>query len=165
MICTDILMEEHQVILKRMEVLRHDLDNGFPENIDVIEKHCHFISTYADTFHHAKEEEIYFKWIAERNPSLQFGPILCMLGEHNSGRESVAKATDGIEKYRAGDESSLVNIKESLLSFINLIVDHISKEDEILYKMAESINDEYGGGDECMLPQFKKVVLPSSVSF
>lgn len=155
--CTEILMLEHQVILKRMDILRKDLENGFPDNIDKVEKHCEFIGKYADSFHHAKEEEIYFKWIIEKQPSMEFGPVNVMLSEHNIGRGYVQSAIDGINAHKEGDSSQLAVVKDGLNSFIDLIVPHIDKEDQILYKMAESLNLRSGDGDELMLEKFDSV--------
>lgn len=155
--CTEILMNEHREILKRMDVLKIDLGSGFPENMASIEKHCEFIAKYADEFHHAKEEEIYFKWIIQRQPPLEFGPINCMLGEHNTGRSHVAAAESAILAYKEGDQSCAATVKDSLLSFIELITSHIEKEDNVLYKMAESLNNQTGDGDEMMFGQFAAV--------
>ena len=82
---TQILMNEHQVILKELSELNSLLKQDHLENHKLL-RSIGFIQEYADNYHHAKEEEIYFKWMIEKNPSFKNGPIHCMLDEHDKGR-------------------------------------------------------------------------------
>lgn len=156
---TEILKEEHQMIIGKLEILRTDLDSPLNESILLVEKAIKFIREYADEYHHAKEEGVYFKWLCEKNPMFnEDGPVQVMLSEHEQGRELVENAITALEKFKKGDLDSETILKSNLLSFISLLIAHIDKEDHILYPMADDI-DQIGDedGDIIMLPEFERL--------
>jgi hemerythrin-like domain-containing protein len=155
---TDILMNEHQIILKNLDELKILLDEKLIEKIHSIENKIKFIQVYADHFHHAKEEDIYFPWMKSKNSDLEHGPLHCMLDEHDQGRAMVQLASLKLEEYKkTKNENALTEVKNTLLPFIYLLQSHIHKEDEILYRIAEQLNDHFGDGDSQMLAQFLEV--------
>src|SRR3989338_6539890 len=92
-----------------------------------------FIRNYVDKFHHAKEEDILFK---EFNKCAEEGCIHCnpveqMLFEHDEGRKSVKMMELGM------DEREKNKLIEGARNYIQLIREHIYKEDNILYPMAD----------------------------
>lgn len=160
--CIEILMNEHQKILKVMSNLEIYLgkENCDP---DLIEAHLDFFSNYADTFHHAKEEGILFKWMIKNNPGLEFGPVAVMLHEHDLGRDLIKQAHDLIFKLKQSFEKTYFEeLRERLGMFINLLRQHISKEDNVLYVMANNLDQRLNDGDEFMLPLFNAVKLGES---
>jgi len=152
--CIDILMEEHQIILNKLSELEENLSQE--TTIDKMRKAIDFIQNYADHFHHLKEEDILFKWMIEKNPMFAHGgPIQVMLSEHEMGRSFIRNANDELEKYESDQARGLQGVKENLMMFVNLLRDHIHKEDNILYMMARQLDD--GTGDATMLPLFEKI--------
>jgi hemerythrin-like domain-containing protein len=81
-----------------------------------------FIRNFADRFHHAKEEDILFKYFDETSDI-----ISSMHKEHEIGREHIRAVAVAIEK---GDTASII---EHLSAYGVLLSEHIRKEDEILY--------------------------------
>ena len=136
---TLILSEEHQNILKVIDgVLKEcneiergkDLDKGyFAEVID-------FIKNYADGYHHAKEEDILFKAMLENVENLHCNPIPVMLHEHDEGRQYIKNLEEGIAN--SDKEQILTNAK----GYCFLLQNHIYKEDNVLYPMAEEALSE-----------------------
>jgi hemerythrin-like domain-containing protein len=59
-----------------------------------------------------------------------------MLREHDMGRNFVKGVVDGINK------NNKKTIVESSLAYIQLLLDHIEKENNILFQMADSILTE-----------------------
>lgn len=155
---TDILVAEHEIIINRINQLKVDLEIPLVEKIEKIKKHIEFIRVYADEYHHAKEEAIYFEWMKSKNPYLEQGPLRCMLSEHQEGRDYVNLAMESINKYQLKkDSEELVQMKNNLMNFCHLLENHIQKENEVLYVMAESLNDQSTDGDEVMLSTFLKI--------
>lgn len=119
------LVEEHILIKKLLalmpEVIRN-IDVKSEEGKELIVKTVDFIRYYADKFHHAKEEEILFKYFDE---SLDI--IKTMLQDHESAR-SHAKAI--AEALRKQDKHAVIL---HLDGYKELLAEHIKKEDEILY--------------------------------
>jgi hemerythrin-like domain-containing protein len=150
---TKILSDEHQNILKVVDLLEKECDSLKQKEIDkdFFEKVIDFIRNYADKFHHAKEENILFKEFCKsaENGELHCNPVDQMLIEHDIGREFVKGMEISLSK----------NNKEELgrnaRGYIGLIREHIFKEDNILYPMAdESLNKSV---QDSMEKEFKKI--------
>ncbi len=81
-----------------------------------------FIRSYADKYHHAKEEDILFKFF---DPNLDI--VQVMLADHETARAHVRAVVEGVERRDAAA------VKEHLRAYADLLNEHIKKEDEILY--------------------------------
>jgi len=157
--CIDVLMKEHQKILQVMKKVESHItqDN---HDLKLIEDALRFFGYYADDFHHAKEEEVLFKWMVMNMPPLEFGPIARMRTEHDLGRALVKRSAVYVEKLKVDfDQETYEELCEALGTFINLLRDHIAKEDNVLYAMARNIDINVNGGDEYMMPIFENVKL------
>lgn len=131
---TQILSDEHQTILKVIDAIVKEceaLENGKELEVEFFHKTISFIKNYADKFHHAKEEDILFKAMLENIANLHCNPIPVMLHEHDEGREFVK----GMEKGIA--ENNKEKIIKNARGYGMLLRDHIYKEDNVLYPMAE----------------------------
>ena len=149
---TQILVNEHKNILKvasalieESQIVREKLNEKFFRGA------IEFIRNYADKFHHAKEEEILFR---EFNKCAEQGGVHCnpiqqMLVEHDEGRAFVKALEKGL------NEKNKSKIAGNALGYARLIQEHIFKEDNILYPMAEQALDKKT--QEKMLKEFKKV--------
>lgn len=119
------LVDEH-VWIKRWIALipkvAADLDLASAEDRRLLLEGIDFIRSYADKFHHAKEEEILFKYFDENLEILQ-----AMHEDHRRGRNHVKAVLEGLE----GKDKEAV--AEHLLAYRELLTEHIRKEDEILY--------------------------------
>ena len=119
------LVEEH-VLIKRWIALipavvkNLDLESG--EGRQLILDGIDMIRSYADRYHHAKEEDILFKYFDEDSEILQV-----MYEDHTTGRGHVKAMLEALERK---DKATL---GEHLLAYRNLLTEHIKKEDEVLY--------------------------------
>lgn len=131
---TQILTSEHQYILKVISAALNEcekVENGKELDLDFFEKTVDFIKNYADKFHHAKEEDILFKAMLENVDGLHCNPIPVMLHEHQEGRNYL----QGMEQGLAGKNTA--KLIENTRAYGFLLQQHIYKEDNILYPMAE----------------------------
>ena len=147
---TKILSEEHKNIIKIIGALNKEcgsLESGKPLDKEFFIKAVDFIKNYADKFHHAKEEDILFK---EFNKSQSHcNPAEQMLYEHDLGRNFVK----GMEQ--ASKENNKEKLMENARGYSQLLQEHIYKEDNILYPMAdEALNEKT---QKSMLEKFKKL--------
>ncbi len=151
---TTILSAEHQHILKVISALLKEcqtLQTGGDINKNFFEKAIDFVRGYADKFHHAKEEDILFlefnKCAAEGGTHCN--PVEQMLHEHTLGRDFIKKLEEGIVE---DDKNKII---ENAQGYAHLLQDHIYKEDNILYPMAdEALKQEV---KDAMLAKFKEV--------
>ena len=147
---TKILSEEHKNIIKIIGALNKEcdsLESGNQLDKEFFKKAVDFIKNYADKFHHAKEEDILFK---EFNKSQSHcNPTEQMLYEHDLGRNFVK----GMEQ--ASKENNKEKLMENARGYSQLLQEHIYKEDNILYPMAdEALNEKT---QKSILEKFKKL--------
>ncbi|MBW8039752.1 MAG: hypothetical protein FVQ85_07110 [Planctomycetes bacterium] len=125
------LVDEHVLIKRWVALIPRVL-----ENLDVeseagrqfIRDGVDFIRSYADKYHHAKEEEILFKYFDENLDILQ-----TIHEDHEKARSHVRAILEALDK-RDKEE-----IAEHLNAYYELLTEHIKKEDEILYPWMDRI--------------------------
>ncbi len=142
---TAVMVEEHKLILRmialveentrRLEAGRFDEWSFYLDAVD-------FIRNYADRFHHAKEEDVLFKALVENGMPQQNSPVAAMLMAHDQGRAFVRGMEQGAKKALAGEPDQAGAIAENAYGYIALLRDHIDKEDNILYPLAERVLPE-----------------------
>lgn len=148
---TDILSEEHQHILKIIEALNkkcQTLSNSQEIDKAFFTQVIDFIRNYADRFHHAKEEDILFKELCKDSVQMHCDPTQQMLYEHELGRNFVK------DLERAVEENNTAKVIENAQAYCQLLKEHIDKEDNILYPMADqALNQQI---QESILEKFKQ---------
>jgi hemerythrin-like domain-containing protein len=80
------------------------------------------VRSYADKFHHAKEEDILFKYF-----DAELDILKVMHNDHETGRAHVRAVLEAVEKR------DRTHFSEHLNGYRDLLTEHIKKEDEILY--------------------------------
>lgn len=119
------LVDEHTLIKRVLAALPAFLagaDLASPRDAQRARDVLRFIRSYADRLHHAKEEEILFKLF---DPSLDV--LKAMAAEHVTGRAHVRAAAAALD---AGDGPAAAG---ALSAYRELLLEHIRKEDEVLY--------------------------------
>jgi hemerythrin-like domain-containing protein len=110
------------------------------ESIDPghLERVVSLIRNFADGLHHKKEEDLLFPKMAEKGFSPLQGPVAVMLHEHEEGRKYVRGIADNIDLYKSGDRDAAEVVKHNLLGYAGLLKNHIAKENNILFRMADN---------------------------
>jgi hemerythrin-like domain-containing protein len=138
---TDILREEHQVILRVLDCLaamvecaeqRNELDT---ENIH---KAIEFFRGFADACHHGKEEAQLFPVLGINNVSCPPGTQHILLAEHEEGRGYVRAMSEQLDAYEKGDLSANDRICMLAHRYIEHLTQHIHKEDNCLFPNADA---------------------------
>ncbi|MBS3113201.1 hemerythrin domain-containing protein [Candidatus Woesearchaeota archaeon] len=136
---TKILIEEHKHILKVVIALKKEskkIKSGEKVNPKFFEKAIDFIKNYADKYHHAKEEEILFIELKKDDVQMHCNPMDQMLYEHEQGRDYVKMMVEGLKSNNPD------LIMEGADGYSTLLEEHIFKEDNILYPMADDVLTE-----------------------
>ena len=119
------LVDEH-VLIKRwialIPAVVANLDLATEEGRQLISDGIDLIRSYADRYHHAKEEDILFKYFDENSEILQV-----MYADHTTGRGHVKAMLEALERK---DPAAL---GQHLMAYRDLLTEHIKKEDEILF--------------------------------
>lgn len=139
---TEVLKQEHKVILKVLTAAERQIraiEATGKMDVDKIEKMVDFFQNFADHCHHAKEEKHLFAALQERGMSREVGPIAVMLAEHQHGRNRVKAVAEALNKAKNGDRQALKQVRENLAAYVKLLKEHISKEDNVLFAMADKV--------------------------
>ena len=113
-----------------------------------------FIRSYADRFHHAKEEDILFGYFDRDSPAIR-----AFLAEHEIARSHVKAAEAGVE---ARDRKT---VAEHFTAYGDLLTAHIKREDEVLYPWIDrelttsqvgELYSRFAAVDEAAGPRFTK---------
>lgn len=137
---TEILKEEHRHIERMLIIMEHAatrLEQGEKVPPDVFREAIHFIRMFADGCHHRKEEALLFPALVRIGFSTESGPVGVMLGEHDLGRAEIVGMHDALQKYAGGDSGATHKLITHTRDFVNLLRNHIIKEDNILFVMAD----------------------------
>lgn len=137
---TEILKEEHQLILVMLKVIEavcKKLDQGQTVSTDHLASIIDFIRNFADGCHHAKEEKLLFIALEKAGMPRSDGPVAVMLREHELGRTFVKGMDNALQLMKKGDASAAKTFAENARSYIQLLWNHIDKEDHVLFMMAD----------------------------
>ncbi len=135
---TKNLENDHVHILQLIEVMEQMVQLPDP-NIADLEEVVELIRNFADGLHHAKEENFLFPLMAEKGFSLQQGPVAVMLMDHEQGRGFVRGMSENIQLYKNGQLSALNLIYANMKGYMELLSNHIAKENNILFRMADNV--------------------------
>ena len=139
---TSALVAEHRLILRMLAILEKNAlltRRGEFTDYDFYEQAADFVRNYADRFHHAKEEDVLFEALVANGMPRENSPVAAMLMEHDHGRAYVKAMVEAVREALAGTPGSDEAIAVNALGYLELLRDHIAKEDEVLYPLAERL--------------------------
>jgi hemerythrin-like domain-containing protein len=135
------LKAEHDLIERGLTLLQkavarleagQPLPEGFPQWAP------RFFQQFADQCHHAKEEDVFFPVLKQRGIPEQGGPIGVMLHEHVLGRDCVGRMREA-SQAQPFDAHKFAYAAQQ---YIPLLRQHIFKENNVLFLMAERVMTE-----------------------
>ncbi|HRH65748.1 MAG TPA: hemerythrin domain-containing protein [Bacteroidia bacterium] len=130
------LYEEHAIIVNVIDAAKNAgaLIARDPDEYDAyIRKLIHFFRTYADQYHHFKEEEILFPEMAKRNELLGGSILQEMLENHEDFREMIKNIEVNLNK------KDFRKAQQELIAYTESLLDHIAAENEEVFPMAETL--------------------------
>ena len=150
---TKNLEDDHVHILQLIRVMERIIGSENPD-ITHIASVVDIIRNFADGLHHAKEENQFFPFLANRGFSISQGPVAVMLMEHVRGRDFVKGIAENISLYKGGNLSALGKIYSNMAGYAELLQNHIGKENNILFRMADRALSEED--HQLLLKQFEE---------
>jgi len=137
---TEVLKGEHKIILVALagaEKQAKAIEATGKIDGEKTERILDFFRNFTDRCHHSKEEKHLFVALQQRGFRPDVGPIAVMLAEHQHGRNRLKAVADALPKASTGDRTALRQVKENLIAYVKLLKEHIIKEDNVLFAMAE----------------------------
>ena len=135
---TASLKKDHDLIEKVLRAMWATiplLKNGKTIPEPIISQVIDFTKNFTDVCHHGKEENSLFPALEKKGMPKESGPIAVMLMEHQITRKIAARMEESSKTYiKTGDAIQLVT---DMQEYINHVVQHIWKENNRLFEMAE----------------------------
>ena len=141
---TEILSSEHEVIKRGVSVLGRlcaHLRLGGALDQEAVDSLLRFLREYADEHHHAKEEHILFPWVQANGFVRGAGPIEVMISDHIRARSHVSEMGAAMDRLRSSpaDDEARKRFLQAGEAYAVLLWQHIWKEDNVLYPMADRL--------------------------
>ncbi|HEU4333054.1 MAG TPA: hemerythrin domain-containing protein [Candidatus Eisenbacteria bacterium] len=155
---TEVLVEEHRVIervLTALETAAGRLAAGDTVPPEFFLRAADFIRGFADGCHHHKEEDVLFPALTAAGIPNEGGPVGVMLFEHEEGRRFTAAMRAGAERLKAGDAGARDEVVRNARGYVELLRDHIAKENNVLFPMADQVIR--GGAAAKMTESFEEI--------
>lgn len=135
----EILYNEHEiiksVIVYREKIINYSVNNH-EKFKELLTNLISFFRSYADKFHHYKEEKLLFPLMCEKNEMLQDNIVEEMLENHREFRDLVNQIEAALVS------ANYVQSTEILNKYSEMLLDHIAVEDDELFQIAETLIDD-----------------------
>jgi hemerythrin-like domain-containing protein len=127
-----------QMTLRILEKICQQFDKS-KENLNIqhLDQLVEFFRVFVDKCHHGKEEELLFPALEHIGVGNKGGPIAVMLDEHQKGREYVQTMNAALAQFTKGDRTAADEFVKTARKYINLLDQHIDKENNVLFPLAE----------------------------
>jgi hemerythrin-like domain-containing protein len=158
MLPVEILIGEHRLILQMVKIIqtkkqRIVADNKVDPNFIVIT--VDFFRTYADKYHHGKEEGLLFNALSQKTLSDVDEKIMReLIMEHAYARRTVNSLEQLKESYLSDNPKKLIGILQMLDTLVELYPKHIENEDKHFFYSSMQYFDQTE--QEEMLDKFVK---------
>lgn len=130
------LEHEHEAILTALKIMEKMVSASADDTSDLLKtdilSFMTFLKEFADKCHHGKEEGILFPALKESGIPEKNGPIEVLLAEHSEGRTLIKNMEENVAGVFKQIEFATI-----AREYINLLRNHIQKENEVLFPMAE----------------------------
>ena len=132
------LKKDHDLIekvLKSMWATIPILKSGNKIPEPILNQVIDFTKNFTDVCHHGKEENSLFPELEKKGMPRNAGPIAVMLMEHEVTRKLANRMESSSKTYLdSGDSTQLIT---DMQEYINHVVQHLWKENNRLFEMAE----------------------------
>lgn len=155
---TEILSAEHRVIervLGAIERMAHDAFDRGRIDVAAAKSAIAFLREFADARHHGKEEARLFPAMENAGLPPHQGPTAVMRYEHELGRAEVGRMAGAVRDFEEGKGCSADAFAFAARTFADLLREHIAKEDEVLFPMADRMLG--AAAQESLLAEFAKL--------
>lgn len=149
---TAVLRDEHQTILRVLGVLGklvERAETGSSFETASLRECVEFFRLFADACHHAKEEDLLFPVLEKRGIPRENGPIGMMLYEHTLARGFTKDMGEALDAHDRQESDAAERFLTSARQYVELLTNHIFKEDNVLFNMGDGVMTAEDRADLC----------------
>jgi hemerythrin-like domain-containing protein len=131
--CTNLLIQDHKIILRALEVLQamaERTEKGEAVRAEDVGTLLRFLRAFADDHHQGKEESALFPELL-RTCAIDYPSVRQMVFEHNQERSLVEGLEDALHTKKGLE---FVYFATRLIDFLS---SHIEKEEDVMFVIAE----------------------------
>jgi len=142
----ETLRREHRVIegaLRTLDAICVKLQRGIEVPSETLLQLIDFIRTYADGFHHGKEEAHLFPALETNGVERDGGVMAMMIEEHAAGRAFIEELAEAARSYQVGDPRTVRRFVLGAWRYMELLTMHIHKEENVLFVIADEVLDDH----------------------
>jgi hemerythrin-like domain-containing protein len=138
---TETLQKEHKICYlvvaaaRRRSTAVRGGDEFVPDNVAQL---VDFLA-YFDACHDHKEDNLLFAKLAERGMNTSTGILAEMMQEHDELRTRLEAIGDDLPRTRSGDRRAITQLLDKIDAYLQLLEDHMRREDEVLFPMVEHV--------------------------
>jgi hemerythrin-like domain-containing protein len=151
------LIKEHVLIRECLDLLAKAAnkitDNEGPPK-EFFEKALSFCRSFADTYHHYKEEYTLFGYLAQKKNGDIDAQIESHRSQHERCRDLIQKMSDSLPGYSRQLNESTRALHRNLTDYYQTLRDHIQSENEVFFPMVNKVLSK--SEDENLIRQFDK---------
>src|SRR5512135_3055281 len=133
---------EHRVILRVLQCLSAAADRAEKEgglDVESIPKMLEFFRGFADRCHHGKEEAHFFPVARQRGVGCAPASLDSLRAEHEEGRGHIRVMEEYLGAAGRGDNQATARFLQHARQYVQLLTDHIGKEDHCLFPTADTL--------------------------
>ena len=134
---TAVLRQEHEAIVLALRILaeidRHAIAHDQVHLAD-LRALVDFLSEFADTCHHGKEERLLFAQLTQTDEAQTRSVVERLLMEHEQGRHLIARMRRHLHAPFKPEA-----FHEAARAYTRLLLEHIDKENTVLLPMADRL--------------------------
>ncbi len=137
---TEQLKAEHEgirLMLGILDEICRRAESSEAVNLQHVESILEFLRVFVDRCHHGKEEAILFPALESVGIPKEGGPIGQMLAEHEQGRQLVREIGQTLPTGKREEWAAATRFCDICRKYIELLTQHIQKENEVLFVMAD----------------------------
>ena len=130
----EVLITEHKLILQAVSLMKNEaqrIQTSQTVNAAFVTTIVDFFRTYADRFHHGKEEGLLFRELSQKKMNDNDSKIMKeLIMEHAFARRTVTALENAKNSYVSGEKDALKDVLANLGELVKLYPAHIEKEDK-----------------------------------
>jgi len=141
----NLLKHEHRVIeraLRALEGVCVRLEWGQQVAPEALLQLVDFMSAFADSYHHGKEEMHLFPALQRQGIRRHGGALEALEHEHEIESKLASEMRLALQEYRSVDPAARGRFIVAARGYTNHLLSHIDKEDSILFRLADEILDD-----------------------
>jgi len=140
-----VLRREHRIIERVLAVLEQLVaraEDGQGFELAALQRCVEFFRLFADACHHAKEEDLLFPALEAQGVPRDGGPIGVMLYEHTIARQLTREMHEALAAHEQGQPDAAAHFCKAAHAYLNLLTNHIHKEDNVLFNIGDNVLSE-----------------------